>query len=106
MAVDAALQPAAPPCVRVAVPMTVPFAIMSRVVAEAAGTMARAATRTAPRIGSFRLVLRTIFPLSSMESTLSSYLEGTVRLDRAVETLRGVPAGNRESVTYLARDEP
>jgi len=62
--VDAAPQPIVPPCVKVAVPTTVPIAVISMLDAEAVGTMAKATTMTSARIGIFRLACRTISPFT------------------------------------------
>jgi hypothetical protein len=64
--VAAAAQPFVPPCVSVAVPMDVPATEISNVsidVAEATGTIAKAATATNARPESLRLVIRTTVPL-------------------------------------------
>jgi len=59
--VGAALQPTEPPCVKLAVPTMVPATVMSKVDAEAAGTMAMPATNNSIK----SLVLtRTILPPS------------------------------------------
>jgi len=57
--VDAALQPTEPPCVKLAVPTMVPPTVMSKVDAEAAGTIAMPAPNN--RIKSLVLI-RTITP--------------------------------------------
>jgi len=59
--VDAALQPTEPPCVKVVVPTIVLPTVMSKVDAEAAGTMAMPTTNTRPKIKSLELI-RTILP--------------------------------------------